>query len=305
MDFLGSMVSRKVKAKQFLFLILKLVKFLYTSDLIISHLFKLTSAFFIGKRSIYRNLFDLSTDLAKDCFAFTDTLFKNTNTEQATLINIRINGVIRDYVVNVYNLTLLSATVNSTDSLLNAHRVPRKVIVDHHVAELIVKTFRAYLCKEQDINRIFIFFRQFKLLAKLVTRIVLYATVNLLHSQSFGTQFLLQICKRMAEGAEQNDFIIFNGLLFFDDFEYTIKFGIFLGERICQFKHVTCHCRKSGNIVVAQLCIIYIVLRVGFKLHQASFKNFTHIRSKTEDTACRLSAYGTHHKGYRAYVVKC
>ena len=304
MDFLRSVVSRKIKAKQFLFLVLELVKLLHTSDLIISHLFKFASAFFIGKRSIYRNLFDLRTDLTKDSFTFTDTLFKNTDTQQTALINIRINGVIRDYVVDIYNLTLLSATVNSTNSLLNTHRVPRKIIVDHHIAELIVKTFRANLGKEQNINGIFIFLGQLKLLTKLVTRIVLHATINLLHAQSFGTQFLLQICKSMTEGTEQNDFIIFSGLLFLDDFKHAIEFGIFLRKRVCQFKHVACHCRKSRNIVVAQLCIIYIVFRVGFKLHQASFKNITHIRSKTENTACRLSAYSAHHKRHRAYVVK-
>ena len=299
------MVSRKVKAKQLFFLVLEFVKLLYSSDLIISHLFKLASAFFIGKRSIYRNLFDLRTDLAKNSFTFTDALFKNTDTKQTALINIRINGIIRDYIVDIYDLALLSATVNSTDSLLNAHRVPRKIIVDHHIAELIVKTFRANLGKEQNINGVFIFLGQLKLLAKFVTCIILDATVNLLHAQALCSQFLLQICERMTEGTEQNDFIIFSVLLFFDDFKNAIEFGIFLGERVCQFKHVTCHRRKGGNIVVAQFRIIYIILRVSFKLHQTSFKNIAHIRSQTKDTACRLSAYGTHHKRNGTYVVKC
>ena len=80
----------------------------------------------------------LCSNIAQDFLALANAAFKYTDTHQASEIDISINGTIRNHVIDANSLTLLSSSIDTTDTLLDSHRIPRKIIVNHHIAELII-----------------------------------------------------------------------------------------------------------------------------------------------------------------------
>src|SRR3712207_9226669 len=55
-----------------------------------------------------------------------------------------------DQVENLDVRRLLAVTVDTADPLLDTHRVPRQVVVEHRRAELEVEALRAHLRRQQD-----------------------------------------------------------------------------------------------------------------------------------------------------------
>ena len=58
------------------------------------------------------------------------------------------NGVLQKKGNNSDFLTFLPISVNTSDTLLNSHRIPWKVIVDDGIAELEVQTLSAHLRRQ-------------------------------------------------------------------------------------------------------------------------------------------------------------
>ena len=140
-DFLRSCKFCEIESEQFLFFLFKTSNFLQFTDFIVSNLLQLTLALIICKRRVKNDSFNFRCNFAQDFFTFPNTAFKNTNSHETTVINLCIDSILSNDIVDINRFTFLSASIDTTNSLFNAHWVPWKIIVDHHVAELIVKTF--------------------------------------------------------------------------------------------------------------------------------------------------------------------
>ena len=91
----------------------------------------------------YGNGLDVIGDLAKDVLAGSESLLKDADSRQTSLVNVGVNRAWRDQVVDADELALLAVSVDSPNSLFNPHGIPRQVIVDHAVAELIIEALAA------------------------------------------------------------------------------------------------------------------------------------------------------------------
>ena len=98
------------------------------------------------------------------------------------MVDIGINGSFCNDVINIDSLTFLATAVNTTDSLLNPHRVPRQIIVNHHITELVVKAFGTNLRKQQNIDCIRVGFLQLKTLLQRIPLFILDAAIHLFHT---------------------------------------------------------------------------------------------------------------------------
>ena len=63
-----------------------------------------------------------------------------------------LDRVLDREVEDVDDVGLLAIAVETTDALLDPHRVPRKVVVDHHVRELEVEALGGDLGREHDVR---------------------------------------------------------------------------------------------------------------------------------------------------------
>ena len=84
----------------------------------------------------------------KDGFHIAYSALENSNAFQQTDVNFFLNGTCNDEVVDIHNRTLLSETVNTTDTLFHHHGIPWQIVVDHGVAELHIKTFTTHLGRQ-------------------------------------------------------------------------------------------------------------------------------------------------------------
>ena len=131
----------KVKPKQFFFFIFQAVHFHDFTNLVVGHLFKFFLALTVGKPGVKDNPFNLCGDAAKDFFALANAVLENTDTHQTAFINISVYRSFGNDIIDVYGFASLASAINSADTLLDTHWIPGQVVVDHGVAELIVKTF--------------------------------------------------------------------------------------------------------------------------------------------------------------------
>ena len=109
------------------------------------------------------------------------------------MIDIGINGVRCEHIVDIDCLALLPTAVNSSYALFNAHWVPRQVIIDHHIAKLIVQTFAADFCKEKYIQGIRVVLVLLKPFSECHTFFIFDATVHLSNTKPICLQFFSQI----------------------------------------------------------------------------------------------------------------
>ncbi|OJW46058.1 MAG: hypothetical protein BGO63_06890 [Candidatus Accumulibacter sp. 66-26] len=80
-------------------------------------------------------------------------LFKDSDSDFQREVGILFNRTSEVQVVDTNVLGLLTNSVNTTDSLLDAHWVPRKIVV-HQCRELLeVKAFRGRVRPKQDVNK--------------------------------------------------------------------------------------------------------------------------------------------------------
>ena len=176
----------------------------------------------------------MPADITEDLFAFTDAALKNANTRQAAIIDIGINCVAGNNIIDIDNFTHLATAVDTTDSLLNAHRVPGQIIVDHGVTELVVQAFGANFCEQQHINCFRVVLRKLKTVAKLESSVIADAAIDLFNTNTGCFQLLFYVIQGIAECAENDDFVIIRLLLFLNDFKHTVKLGIFWRKIVCQ-----------------------------------------------------------------------
>ena len=145
------------------------MQLLYFHDLIIGHLLNLHLTFIVCQMRVKHNLEDLVADITENLRTIADTCLKYTDLGQAAIIDHRINRPLGDHVIYFNSVALLAAAVNTSDPLFNSHWVPRKIIVDHRVTELIVKAFTADFAEKHHIDGIAVRAIQQKTLSKLIT----------------------------------------------------------------------------------------------------------------------------------------
>ena len=126
----------------------------------------------------------MPADFAENLLALTDTSFKDTDAGEAAVINISVHSITGNNIIDVDNFATLASAVDTTDALLDAHGIPRQVIVYHHVTELIVQAFRADFCEKHDVNGFRVVLREFKPSSEIQSVIIFYATIDLLDTES-------------------------------------------------------------------------------------------------------------------------
>ena len=239
-------IAGDVNAKQLFAFVLQPFHFVRSGNLIVGDFFNLLLFFLLSKRGIEYCLIDFLSHIAKNASTLANRAFKHTNALQATVINLCIDCVFCYKITDDNGIALLSATIDTTDSLFDCHRVPRKIIIDHKIAELIVQTFTADLCEQKDVQRIGIVHRKFKTLAECQTFFVFHTAVHLRHTVSFFCKMLLYIAKRMTERAEQDDLVVLLVALGFYDFQQTLQLFISLRQILRELDHMVCHCAEFG-----------------------------------------------------------
>ena len=141
------------------------------------------------------------------------------------------------------------------------------------------------------------------MLSEFKALIILYTAVDLIYAKSESKELFTQICQRMTEGAEQNDFVVFIGLLLIDDFKQAVKLRVIFRQIIGKIKDMFCHAGESTCVAAVQFFKVKVNIRVIVHLNEPSVDYIPYVRSKTENTACCLSADRTHHKRYRTGIV--
>ena len=98
---------------------------------------------------------------------------------------------------------VLTYTINTTDALLDTHRIPRQIIVDQERAKLQINTFARYLRGKEQFG--------FRIGPELVDQILL-AFAHAAHNEHTGnailTQAFIQITQGFAIVGEQDNFLI-------------------------------------------------------------------------------------------------
>ena len=232
----------------------------------------------------------MPADFAKNLLAFTDAPFKDTDAREAAVINVSVHSITGDNVIDVYNFAPLASAVDTTNALLDAHGIPRQVIVYHHVTELIVQAFRADFCEKHDVNGFRVILREFKPSPEIQPVITFNATIDLLDTKSRFSQLSFDIIQRVAECAEQDDFIIFRFLLFSDNLEHPIEFRVVLRQVIRHFQNVLCDGAECLQVHLTELAFIKIKFRVVRHLLESAVNDTPNVRSKAKDAACSLTA---------------
>ena len=111
----------------------------------------------------------------------------------------------------------------------------------------------------------------------------------MLDTKSRFSQLSFDIIQRVAECAEQDDFIIFRFLLFSDNLEHPIEFRVVLRQVIRHFQNVLCDGAECLQVHLTELAFIKIKFRVVRHLLKSTVNDTPDVRSKSKDAACGLT----------------
>ena len=297
-------IAGDVNAKQLFAFVLQPFHFVRSGNLIVGDFFNLLLFFLLSKRGIEYCLIDFLSHIAKNASTLANRAFKHTNALQATVINLCIDRVFCYKITDDNGIALLPATIDTTDSLFDCHRVPRKIIIDHKIAELIVQTFTADLCEQKDVQRIGIVHRKFK-------TFVFHTAVHLRHTVSFFCKMLLYIAKRMTERAEQDDLVVLLVALILHNFQQPVQLFIRLREIFRQFNHMICHCTElclqRTHVQLFKLInsnSSFFIAAIRKDISQTARDHTFQQRRKTKNAAGSLPHERAHHKLQRHIVVQ-
>jgi hypothetical protein len=84
-------------------------------------------------------------DAAQDLFEIANALTENIDAIVKPLEDAILNRIGDVQVDNRNAIGLLAEAIETANSLFHAHRVPRKIVVDHEAAELKIDTFASNL----------------------------------------------------------------------------------------------------------------------------------------------------------------
>ena len=227
------------------------------------------------------------------------------------MIDLCIDRIFRHKVADDNGVALLPAAVDTADPLFDCHWVPRKIVIDHEIAELIVQTFAADLGEQKDIQRIYIVCRKFKTLAECQTFLIFHAAVYLCYTVSFFCKMLLYIAERVTERAEQDDLIILLAALVFYNFQKTLQLFIGLRKILREFDHMVCHCAEFSfqrahvqifKVIDRESAVFITIVREN--IAQTASDHAFQQRRKAKNAAGSLPHQSAHHKLQRHIVVQ-
>jgi len=145
LDVSAPSLAGEIEAKQFRLLCLKLLFNADLADTIVGHLLKALCALLGGKSETFRDVVDFARNGTEYLLVAADGMLEHSDAQQASLVDVGIDGARRDEIYDGNGFTLLAVTVNATDPLLDPHGVPWEVIVDEKVAKLEIQPFAADL----------------------------------------------------------------------------------------------------------------------------------------------------------------
>ena len=117
----------------------------------------------------------------------------------------------------------MAAAVDATNALLDAHWVPRKVVIDDAVAELVIETFTADLRKQKDVDCLGVFTLELEAAPHVDPLLVRDVPMHEAHAHSFTVEAIQEVRKGVPEAAEdhepavrQRDLLPYHPLQFLD-----------------------------------------------------------------------------------------
>ena len=205
----------------------------------------------------------------------------------------------------------MSATVDTTDSLFDCHRIPWQVIVDHKVTELVVQTFATNFCEQKHLQCRRIFRRKLKTLTECQTLLIFHTTVHLCHAVSFSDKGLFHIIQCMTERTEQDNLVILLVALILHNFQQPVQLFIRLREIFRQFNHMICHCTElclqRTHVQLFKLInsnSSFFIAAIRKDISQTARDHTFQQRRKTKNAAGCLTHERTHHKFQRHIIVQ-
>ena len=169
---------------------------------------------------------DFTRDLAQDFLAATDRVMKHADAHQTAFVDVRIHRPWRHQVDNCDALALLAVPIDASDTLFNAHGIPRKVVVDQEVAELKVETFATDLRRQQRVQRVRIVFRKCEAATQLRAFLIRHATVDESEAQTSVRDVSRDIRQRVPEGAESQHLVVDHPVLIPQDLDESLYLGV-------------------------------------------------------------------------------
>src|SRR5208337_4315587 len=95
---------------------------------------------------------DGTGDSAENGLKLADDVLERPDPVIEPLVDRRFDGLVVEVVADPDTGVHLADAVDTTDALLNAHRVPRHVVVDQHAARLEVQTLRSGFRAEENLD---------------------------------------------------------------------------------------------------------------------------------------------------------
>src|SRR5690606_30301727 len=96
---------------------------------------------------------DLSCQIAEDLLASTQCLPEYTDSQKTPFVDLGIDRAGRDEVKDRYGFASLTIAIDTTYALLHAHRIPRQVVIDDAIAELVIEPLAAHFRRQQHVYR--------------------------------------------------------------------------------------------------------------------------------------------------------
>src|ERR1700730_6470492 len=93
----------------------------------------------------FGNVVQFPGNRSKDFFITADGVLENPDAPKRALVNVGIHSSGRNKIDDGDRFAWLAVAVDTPDTLLNPHGVPRTIVIDKEIAELEIETFAADL----------------------------------------------------------------------------------------------------------------------------------------------------------------
>ena len=159
---------------------------------------------FRRQTEILRNVPRFPGKIAENLLTVSNGFLKHANPKRTALINVIVHRIRGHKIKDGDAFAFLPVAVNASNPLFNAHGIPRQIVIDHAVAELIVQSLTANLRKKQNVQRVSMFSRKREAFAQGAALLIRDAAVNQSDTDSTRRQFLVKIAQRMEKTAEHH-----------------------------------------------------------------------------------------------------
>ena len=207
-------------------LLFQFLLFLYQPDFVIRQLLELGPPLRRVQRVVFRNIFDSPGDIAQYLLASAERALEYADADEAARVNIRIDRSRHDQVDYGDALALLALSVNAPYPLLNAHRIPRQVVVHHTIAELVVQSLATDFREQHHIETVAVFTRFLETAPQCNALLVRRPAVDHPDAHTVLCEMVVKIAKGVAKTAEQHHLVVGQALLVPNDCAERVEFWV-------------------------------------------------------------------------------